>query len=81
MAAGAVPDRGGTALRPATGVWATGTSWPDLAVAAILAGLFLGSSVQITRQALAELSATRAVPGAAERPEPGGAAARGGASG
>jgi len=32
----------------------TGTRWPDLAVAAVIAGLFLTSSVKITRQALAE---------------------------
>lgn len=38
----------------AGGVFMTGTAWPDLAVAAIMAGLFLLSSVQIIRQALAE---------------------------
>ena len=32
----------------------TGTHWPDLVVASVLAGLFLTSSVQIIRRALAE---------------------------
>jgi Co/Zn/Cd efflux system component len=40
----------------AVGVWLTGTAWPDLIVAGLMAGLFLWSSVQIIRQALAELS-------------------------
>ncbi len=39
----------------ASGVWATGTAWPDLIVAGIMATLFLWSSGQIVRQALAEL--------------------------
>ena len=38
----------------ALGVWGTATGWPDLTVAAIMAGLFLSSSFQIVRQALAE---------------------------
>ena len=38
----------------ALGVWGTATGWPDLIVATIMAGLFLSSSVQIVRQALAE---------------------------
>lgn len=38
----------------ALGVWGTSTGWPDLIVAAIMASLFLSSSVQIIRQALAE---------------------------
>lgn len=38
----------------ALGVWGAGSSWPDLVVAAIMAGLFLWSSVQIVRQALRE---------------------------
>jgi Co/Zn/Cd efflux system component len=36
-------------------VWATGTAWPDLIVAGIMATLFLWSSAQIVRQALTEL--------------------------
>lgn len=38
----------------ALGVWGTSTGWPDLVVAAIMAGLFLSSASQIIRQALAE---------------------------
>jgi Co/Zn/Cd efflux system component len=38
----------------AAGVWGTSTAWPDLIVAAAMAGLFLNSSVQILRQSLAE---------------------------
>jgi cation diffusion facilitator family transporter len=39
----------------ALGVWGTATRWPDLIVAAIMAGLFLYSSAQILRQSLREL--------------------------
>jgi len=38
----------------ALGVWGTNTAWPDLTVAAIMAGLFLWSSLQILTQALHE---------------------------
>jgi len=38
----------------ALGVWGTATRWPDLAVAAVMAAIFLTSSVQILRQAWAE---------------------------
>ncbi len=38
----------------AAGVWGTGTAWPDLGVAALMAGIFAASSVQILRQAWAE---------------------------
>lgn len=38
----------------ALGVWGTATGWPDLIVAAIMAGLFLTSAYQILRQALEE---------------------------
>ena len=38
----------------ALGVWGTATAWPDLGVAALMAGLFLSSSVQILRQAWRE---------------------------
>lgn len=37
------------------GVFATGTVWPDIIVAFIVAGLFLQSSIKITQQALSEL--------------------------
>lgn len=37
------------------GVWASATAWPDIAVAAIIAGLGLASSVRVIRQAALEL--------------------------
>ena len=39
----------------ALGVWETASKWPDLIVAAILAGLFLYSSVRILQQSAREL--------------------------
>lgn len=45
----------------AAGVWGTATAWPDLVVAAIMAGLFLYSSSQILRQAWAEYHAVPAM--------------------
>ena len=39
----------------AGGVYFTGTAWPDLAVAGLMAGLFLWSALQIIKQALEEL--------------------------
>ena len=39
----------------AVGVWGTASKWPDLAVAAIMASLFLWSSAQILRQSAREL--------------------------
>ena len=41
-------------LLAAGAVWASGTAWPDLLVAAIMAGLFLWSALQILRQSLHE---------------------------
>lgn len=38
----------------ALGVWGTATAWPDLVVAAIMAGIFLTSATQILRQAWSE---------------------------
>jgi Co/Zn/Cd efflux system component len=38
----------------ALGVWRTATAWPDLAVAALMAGIFCTSSAQILRQAWGE---------------------------
>lgn len=35
-------------------VWLTSSAWPDLIVAGLMAGLFLWSALQITRQALQE---------------------------
>lgn len=43
----------------ALGVFGTGTAWPDLAVAAIMAGLFLYSSASILRQSLGEIRVSR----------------------
>lgn len=44
----------------AMGVWGTATGWPDLIVAALMAALFLSSSLQILRQAMAERRRIRA---------------------
>jgi Co/Zn/Cd efflux system component len=44
-------------MAAAVGVWGTATAWPDLAVAAAMAGIFLTSSVQILRQAWTEYRA------------------------
>ncbi len=44
----------------ASGVFATGTAWPDLLVAAIMAALALAASVTVVRQALVE---RRSAPG------------------
>ena len=52
----------------AFGVWGTATAWPDLLVAAIMAGVFLTSSVQILRQAWAEYLGGEAAP-AYEQPQ------------
>lgn len=41
-------------MAAAVGVWQTNTAWPDLVVAAIMAGLFLNSSFLILGQARAE---------------------------
>jgi cation diffusion facilitator family transporter len=46
----------------ALGVWATATKWPDLIVAAVMAGLFLWSSAQILRQSVGELRTGRVGP-------------------
>jgi Co/Zn/Cd efflux system component len=37
------------------GVWASGTPWPDIAVATIIASLGLSSAMQVIRQARSEL--------------------------
>ena len=44
----------------ASGVFATGTAWPDLLVAGIMASLFLYSSMRIIRQAIGERAALAA---------------------
>ncbi len=43
-------------LAAALGVFGTGTAWPDIAVAAVLAGLGIAGGWEIVRRALAELS-------------------------
>jgi Co/Zn/Cd efflux system component len=43
----------------ALGVFGTGTGWPDVIVAAIMAGLGLSGGWQIIRQAVAELHVAR----------------------
>ena len=48
------------------GVWLSTTRWPDVAVAAIVAGLSLSSAQQVIRQALRELRAPAAHAVAAE---------------
>lgn len=46
---------GNVAVMLAAGaVWLTASAWPDLIVAGLMAGLFLWSALQITRQALQE---------------------------
>ncbi|QQO22907.1 hypothetical protein JJB98_24780 [Bradyrhizobium diazoefficiens] len=45
-------------------VWLTATPWPDLAVAVLIAGLFLHSAVDIIRDSLREMNAAQ--PAAAE---------------
>ena len=47
----------------ALGVFASGTHWPDITVAAILATLALTASVQVLRQATAELRQPQQFPG------------------
>jgi len=42
-------------MAAALGVFGTGTGWPDIAVAAIMAGLALQGAVVVVRQSLAEL--------------------------
>jgi len=46
-------------LLAALGVFGTGTGWPDIAVAAVMAGLALQGAWLVSRQALAELREAR----------------------
>jgi Co/Zn/Cd efflux system component len=46
----------------AAGVFGTGTGWPDVAVAAIMAGLALQGAATVIRQSLRELRQPTAVP-------------------
>jgi Co/Zn/Cd efflux system component len=43
----------------ALAVWASGTKWPDLLVAALMAALFFYSSMRILQQSIAEMRAQR----------------------
>lgn len=45
----------------ALGVFGTGTGWPDLAVAAIMAGLFITSSINIIQQSRREMAEAKTV--------------------
>ena len=47
-------------MMAALGVWGTASRWPDLIVAAIMAALFVASSVQILRRSTAELRSPEA---------------------
>jgi Co/Zn/Cd efflux system component len=49
-------------MMAALAVWGTATKWPDLLVAAIMAGLFLNSSIQILRQSFRETREARVLP-------------------
>jgi Co/Zn/Cd efflux system component len=46
----------------AVGVFGTGTAWPDVAVALVLAGLGISGGWQIVRQALGELRSGHVIP-------------------
>jgi Co/Zn/Cd efflux system component len=46
----------------ALAVGSTATKWPDLIVAAMMAGLFLSSSIQILRQSFQELRSAHIAP-------------------
>ena len=52
----------------ALGVWGTATGWPDLIVAAIMASLFLTSSVRILAAGMARIPRTEMRRGAAHVP-------------
>ena len=52
----------------ALAVWGTATKWPDLAVAALMAGLFLYSSMRILQQSIAEMRTGRTSPVAGHTP-------------
>ncbi|MGH8803298.1 MAG: cation transporter [Polaromonas sp.] len=48
-------------MAAALGVFGTGSAWPDLAVAAVMAGLAVTSGWAVLRQAMQELRASKAV--------------------
>jgi Co/Zn/Cd efflux system component len=49
-------------LLAALGVFGTGTGWPDIIVAAIMAGLALQGATTVVRQSLAELRQPVVIP-------------------
>jgi Co/Zn/Cd efflux system component len=49
-------------LLAAAGVFGTGTGWPDLVVATIMAALALQGAALVTRQAWGELRPQRLIP-------------------
>ena len=49
-------------LLAAVGVFGTGTGWPDIIVAVVMAGLALQGAAVVTRQAIGELRAPSAMP-------------------
>jgi Co/Zn/Cd efflux system component len=49
-------------LLAAAGVFGTGTGWPDVVVAAIMAGLALQGAATVIRQSLSELRQPASVP-------------------
>lgn len=46
----------------ALAIWGAASAWPDLAVAGLMAGILLSSSVQVLRQAWAEYREGTAYP-------------------
>ena len=54
-------------LAAAAGVFGTGTAWPDLVVAGIMAALGLSGGWQIIRQGSAELTGARLTPATVAR--------------
>lgn len=53
-------------LVAALGVFGTGAGWPDIVVAAIMAGLALQGAAVVARQAIGELELTPSLPAAGE---------------
>jgi Co/Zn/Cd efflux system component len=58
-------------MAAALGVFGTGTAWPDLAVAAVMAALAITAGVSVVRQARAELAMASKASPAAATPLPG----------
>ncbi len=57
-------------MAAALGVWGTATGWPDIAVAAFMAVLFLSSAFQILRQGIGEYRAGASLQTAPEQAAP-----------